>query len=173
MRYFRLFEDPDNIRPQFSDWHTQMGVFRSTEEIYGKLRWRKRLRVKFLKELEFPALLCHPCFMFSAAAADVLRMYSLSLRFKHIMLFDEENGRAVPYQVPLLPERDCLGEGSVLSRDRSEVITGVLNGKKLGEDPVLRVAGVKGWCVIADLEVTESLLRRVAEGIRIGEYVVR
>ena len=89
------------------------------------------------------------------------------------MLFDERNRRPVSYQIPGLPEADCLDGSSELSRDGSVIKKGILNGEKTGGRDLFRLKGAEGRYVMASLAFVESVYRRGVRGMGIEEFVVR
>ena len=174
MRYFRIYADKQNIQPRFLNWNSLVrpGV-RQGDRIYGELDSRNYLKVELDKEIQFMDIISSPCFMVSKELADLIRLYSPGMRFRHMVLFDEQNRRAVSYQIPDLPEVDCLYEGSELSRDGSVIRKGILCGEKTEEQPIFRLKGAEGRYIMANLEFIESAYRREVKGMGIEEFVVR
>lgn len=174
MRYFRIYADKQNIQPRFLNWNSLVrpGIWQGGQ-IFGELDIRNNLKVELDKEIEFMDIISEPCFMVSKEFANLIRLYSPGTRFRHMILFDEENRRAVSYQIPDLPEIDCLCEDSELSRDGSVIKKGILYEARIGECPIFRLKGAKGRYIIASLEFVESAYRREVIGMRIEEFVVR
>lgn len=124
-------------------------------------------------EILFPDIISSPCIMVSKEMANLIRMYCPNIKFKYMVLFDEDNKRAVSYQVPNLAEIDCLDEDSELSSNGNIVIRGILRGDKTEKLPIFRLKGAGGRYVMANLTFVESAYRREVRGMGIEEYVVR
>lgn len=131
------------------------------------------MKVELDEEILFMDIISSPCFMVTREFADLIRLYCPGMRFKHMVLFDEKNRRPVSYQVPDLPEIDCLDEESERSRDGSVIKKGVLCGARTGGRPVFRLKGGEGRYVMASLVFVESAYRREVRGMGIEEFVVR
>lgn len=99
--------------------------------------------------------------------------YISETRFNYITSFDERNGRAVSYQIPNLPEIDCLDERSELCGDGSIIRKGILCSGRIGENSIFRLKGAKGHYIMASLAFVESAYRREVRGMGIEEFVVR
>lgn len=174
MRYFRIYADKQNIQPRFLNWNSLVRPsIRQGGQIFGELDIRNNLKVELDKEIEFMDIISEPCFMVSREFANLIRLYSPGMRFRHMILFDEKNRRAVSYQIPDLPEVDCLYEGSELSRDGSVIKKGILCGERTGERPIFRLKGAEGRYIMASLEFVESAYRREVIGMRIEEFMIR
>lgn len=173
MRYFRIYADKRNLQPRFPGWYSLVrpGIWRYGQ-IYEVLEERNYLKVE-LEEEEFMDIISSPCFMVSKGFANLIRMYSPGIKFKQEALFDEKNGRTASYQIPDLPEIDCLDEDSVLSRDRSVIEMGILRGDKIKGEPIFFLRGTEGNHVMASLAFVESAYRREVRGMGIEEFMVR
>lgn len=172
MRYFRIYADDQNPQPGFLDWYTQMRAGMSGSRMYEELSGQNHFQVRLNVEIPFMDLVCSPCFMVSKEFAALIRLYSPEIRFKYATLFDMINKRTAFYQIPKLPEIDCLDQKSELSRDKSEIITGILSAKKIQMCPIFRLGGIKGQYIVADLRFVESAYRREVVGMRIEEFMV-
>lgn len=96
----------------------------------------------------------------------MIRIYYPAMKFKYMVLFDEKNRRTASYQIPNLPEIDCQDEGSELSRDGSRIIKGIINERKTGNAPLLRLKGQR-----RDISWQAWLLWRVISGEKINFYI--
>lgn len=171
MRYFKIYADEQTPQPCFTNWYSQMKPGRTDNEIFNDLSQQNHFKVELNREIPFMDIISHPYFMVSKEFANMIRLYCPLIRFKYAVLFDAVNRRTASYQIPDLPEVDCLSEFSVLSRDKSEIKTGSLIGKKIFEEPIFRLSGVKGRYIIASLEFVESLYRREVSGMKIVEMI--
>ncbi len=174
MKYFQILADDNNVQPRLKDWYEVVGPgMRPIAEVHGKLRKRNSFRVVLSEEAEFMDILTYPEFMVCREFAYVIQMYNSAIKMKSIVLFDDEHFRAMSYQMPDLPLISCLSAESELSRDRSQVITGILDKDKLTRDPIFRVENLNGRCIVANMEFVESVYRRHVMGMRIREFMVK
>lgn len=174
MRYFKICADKKNILPNFTNWYSKVrpGIWLAGQ-VYEVLKKRNYLKVELNPEILFPDVISNPCFMVSKEFADLIRLYCPEIHFKYVILFDEKNKRTVSYQVPDLPEIDCLDDESELSRTGREIIKGVLRGSRTRQEPIFRLKGTKENYVMASLEFVESAYRREVRGMAIEEFIVR
>lgn len=174
MRYFRIYADNRNVQPQFRGWYSLVrpGMWQHGQ-VYERLEERNCLKVELNKEIRFMDIISSPCFMVSREFSNLIRLYSPEIRFKHVVLFDEQNGRTASFQIPGLPEIDCLDEDSELSRDRSIIEKGILRGDRLRGEPIFLLEGTSGNHVMASLDFVESAYRREVRGMGIEEFMVR
>lgn len=173
MRYFMIYADKKNPQPRFMDWYTQMRPGRTDSQIYEELSRQNHFQIELNREITFMDLICHPCFMVSKEFAALIRVYSPEIQFKYVTLNDKENRRSAFYQIPDLPQLDCLDEKSEISRDGSIIIKGVLKKEKIQTHSIFRLGGIKGRYIVADLKFVESACRREVMGMRIEEIVVK
>ncbi|WP_124065476.1 hypothetical protein [Clostridium sp. E02] len=172
MRYFMIYADKRNPQPRFLDWYTQMRPGRSDRQIYEELSRQNHFQIELNRELSFMDLICHPCFMVSKELAALIRIYSPEIQFKYATLFDKENRRSAYYQIPNLPELDCLDAKSEVSKDRSVIMKGILKKEKIQMHSIFRLGGIKGRYLVADLNFVESAYRREVMGMRIEEFMI-
>lgn len=176
MRYFRIYADKQNPQPRLLDWYSKIKPGRTEQEIYEGLQHQNYFQVELNSEVSFLDIISHPCFMVSKEFANLIRVYCPGMEFKHITLIDQANKRQSRYQMPDLPEIDCLDEKSEWNRDKSRLITGILKEKCISGSPIFRIGGMNkmsGHYIIANLEFIESVYRREVTGMRIDEYVVK
>lgn len=103
------------------------------KQIYEELDKRNYLRVELEGEIAFLDIVNSPLFMVTKEFANLIRIYYPAMKFKYMVLFDEKNRRTASYQIPNLPEIECLDEGSELSRDGNRIIKGIINERKTGK----------------------------------------
>lgn len=174
MRYFRIYADKQNPQPRLLDWYSKIKPGRTEREIYEELKHQNCFQVELNSEVSFLDILSHPCFMVSKEFANLIRVYCPGMEFKYVTLSDQANKRLSRYQIPDLPEIDCLDAKSEWNRDR--LITGILKEERISGFPIFRLGGMKrmsGYYVVANLEFVESAYRREVTGMRIDEYVVQ
>lgn len=172
MRYFRIYANDRNPQPRFLNWYTKIRPGRPDHQVYEDLSRQNHFQVEFNGEIPFLDIICHPCFMVSKEFAALIRLYSPEVRFKYATLFDKDNKRTAYYQIPNLPELDCLDVRSELNREQSEIITGILKEEKIQLCPIFRLGGVKGRYIVGNLNFVESVYRREVTGMRIEEFMV-
>lgn len=174
MRYFWIYADPENPQPRFLNWYEMRRPGNwYNRDAYDSLEWQTCLKVELYQESEFMDVIQHPYFMVSKEFANLIRWYDSTIEFKSMILFDEKNKRTALYQVPHLPEIDCLSEESELSRDGSEIQKGILIETMIRGQPIFRIKGVSSKYAVANLEFVESAYRRKVMGMRIQEFIVQ
>lgn len=174
MRYFNIYADKCHIQPRILNRELLIRPHIQQQRlIYEELENRNYLKVELEQEVEFLDIVNSPLFMVTKGFANLIRVYCPSTKFKYIVLFDETNRRAVSYQIPLLPEIDCLHDDSELSRDGNTITKGILCGEKTGNVPIFRLKGAKGQYIMANLAFVESAYRREVRGMGIEEFVVQ
>lgn len=176
MRYFRIYADQQNPQPGLLDLYSRIKPGRTEREIYEGLKRQNSFQAELNREVSFLDILCHPCFMVSKEFANLIRIYCSGIGFKYVTLFDQVNKRLARYQIPDLPEIDCLDVESEWNRDRSILITGILKEERISGVPIFRLGGknrMSGHYIVANLEFIESAYRREVTGMRIEEYMVK
>jgi hypothetical protein len=172
MRYFRIYADESNPQPRFLDWYTKVKPGRPDREIYSEMLGQNHFQVELNEEIPFMDLISYPYFMVSKEFAALLRLYNPYIQFKYATLFDKANGRTAFFQIPNMPEVDCLHKKSEISKNKSEIITGVLTKESIPSYPAFRLGGIKGRYIMANLEFVESAYRREVTGMRIEEFMI-
>ena len=174
MRYFQIYADTNSPQPQFIDWYQRLKPKRwQDKEVYGALKRKNYFKVEMREEVEFLDIISNPYFMVSKEFANLIRMYDSKIRFKKVQLFVEDSKRSVLYQVPRLPEVNCLSGESELNRDKSVILQGVLSYEKLKPYPVFKLGGVSSRYILTNLELLESAFRRKVMGMKIREFVIK
>ncbi len=141
--------------------------------IYEKLEQRNHLKVELEQEIEFMDIVNSPIFMVTKEFANLIRIYCPAMKFKYMLLFDETNRRTASYQIPALPEIDCMDDDSELSKDGNTIMKGILCGDKIQNVPIFRLKSAKGQYIMANLAFVESVYRREVRGMGIEEFVVQ
>lgn len=174
MRYFSIYADKCHIQPSILNRELLIRPHIQEQRlIYEELENRNYLKVGLEQEVEFLDIVNSPIFMVTKGVANLIRVYCPAVKFKYMVLFDETNRRAVSYQIPALPEIDCLHDDSELSRDGNTITKGILCGEKTGNVPIFRLKGAKGRYIMANLAFVESAYRREVRGMGIEEFVVQ
>ncbi len=174
MRYFSICADKRHIQPRILNRELLIRPYIQEQDlIYRELEHRNYMKVELEQEIAFLDIMNSPVFMVTKEFANLIRIYCPATKFKYMVLFDERNRRAVSYQIPSLPEIDCLDENSELSRDGNTIIRGILCGEKIQNVPIFRLKGAKGRYIMANLAFVESVYRREVRGMGIEEFVVK
>ena len=174
MRYFRIYADERHIQPRILNRETLVRPHIQEQGlIYEELEHRNYMKVELEREIAFLDIVNSPIFMVTKEFANLIRVYCPAVKFKYMVLFDEVNRRAVSYQIPALPEIDCLHGDSELSRDGNTITRGIRCGEKTGNAPIFRLKGAKGRYIMANLAFVESAYRREVRGMGIEEFVVQ
>ena len=77
------------------------------------------------------------------------------------------------YFLPIFPTCDCLLPESQLNGDRSKIIHGVIDLEKTKRRPFFKIGGMSNTHIAFRLDLTESILRRGAKGIRLNELEIK
>lgn len=174
MRYFSIYADKRHIQPRILNRELLISPHIQQQQlIYEELDQRNHLKVELEQEIEFMDIVNSPIFMVSKEFANLIRIYCPATKFKYMVLFDETNRRAVSYQIPALPEIDCLNDDSELSKDGNTITKGILCGDKIQNVPIFRLKSAKGQYIMANLAFVESAYRREVRGMGIEEFVVQ
>ena len=172
MKYFLIEEDKKLLeRPYIVDWHDKLDVRDLHLERAYKIPERELLIIRSNQETLFTDIISMPFFLISAKVLKIIKMYEPKIRTKEIVLLDKVYGKAERYFLPLFDEVDCLDEESVFNRDHSEIISIVLNLKKLKGFSIFRIAGVDKQYIVGNLDIVESMLKRGCTGIQLEELV--
>lgn len=161
MRYFKISAEEKNPQPRFTDWFKKLQPKAwQDREVYNSLAQMNHMKIRQEQEAPLFDIISHPYFMVSKEFADVIRMYDEKMKFKQVILFEPERKRSAFYQIPNLQEVECLLKEGCLAKE------------KLPDLPIFRLGKVDKRCILANLEVVESLYRREVKGMSIQEYVV-
>ncbi len=120
-------------------------------------------------QMVFTDIITFPCFMVSKEVRDVILLYDPFIRFQRIIFFSKEKKMSMAYYFPNLEKIDCLMEGSVLSRDRSVVKHAKINTEKLDGKAMIRIDNLNCNCILVNMDLANSILRRETIGIGLRE----
>lgn len=174
MRYFSICADKRHMQPRILKRELLIRPhIQQQGQIYKELAQRNYLKVELEKEIAFLDIGNSPIFMVTKEFANVIRIYCPAMKFKYMLLFDETNRRTASYQIPALPEIDCMDGSSELTRDGNTIIRGILCRDKIQNMPIFRLKAAKGQYIMANLAFVESVYRREVRGMGIEEVVVQ
>ena len=173
MKYFLLKTDPQyDTYPQIIDWYKKID---HRNICIGRSHVIDHRQLFFIQEninTIFPDILSIPFFMVTDLPKDVIKMYEPKTVFKEIVLLDSKNAKTCTYHLPILPHIDCLCPSSELTIDRSTILSPVIDTRKVGDQSIFYLSGVKNLYTVARLDIIESFLRRGLKGIGLSEMKV-
>lgn len=174
MKYFLLSTELErNPLPQITNWFEQINPRDITPDRAGNIPDWLQLQVSNGLEAVFSDVLSMPGYLVSTAVYSAMKLYDPYMKQKQVVLFDRQAQIMHLYHLPILPVCDCLLPESKLSRDKTEILYGVLDVEKAGRRPFVKLGGTAKTQVAFRLDVVESILRRGAKGLRIMELEVR
>ncbi|MCM1235856.1 MAG: hypothetical protein NC489_37670 [Ruminococcus flavefaciens] len=170
MKYFLLKTDPQfDTSPVIAGWFQK--IDRRNIQL-GKSHDIENRQLFFIESnpiTVFPDVLSFPAFMVTEKLRDVIRLYEPKMLFKEIVLLDQKYAKACTYHLPVLEYVDCLTGGSILTKDRSTIISAEIDPSKINEHSIAYIASVSNLYIIARLDIVESFLRRGAQGISLTD----
>lgn len=170
MKYFLLKTDPQfDTAPIINGWFQK--IDRRNIRV-GKSHNIEKRQLFFIESnpiTVFPDVLSFPAFMVTEQLRDVIRLYEPKMLFKEIVLLDQKYAKACTYHLPILDYIDCLTDGSILTKDRSTIISAEIDPNKMNEHSIAYIASVSNLYTIARLDIVESFLRRVVQGISLTD----
>jgi len=174
MKYFLIStERENNPLPQITDWFEQINPRDITPNRAGNIPEWIQFTVENGAEAVFSDVLSMPGYLVSSVIYSAMKLYDPYMKQKQVVIFDRQAQIMELYHLPILPVCDCLLPESRLSRDKSEILHGVLDVEKAGKRPFLKLGGVTTTQLAFRLDVVESILRRGAKGIKLTELEVR
>lgn len=114
----------------------------------------------------YPDVIDIPTFLVSEKVKDVFLNYDDSIIVKCVILSGENSDTKKVYWMPLFDSIDCMSSETEFYKDGS-LKKLVLNKTKIENRKIFRVANLKEYPVIINLDVAESLLRRFLSGMDI------
>ena len=174
MKYFIVESNRDNNPSlQITDWFSQIDPRDICPERAGNIPQWFMLNVKLGDDTRYMDLISDPGFLISSKMYDVFQMYMPYLKYKKAVLFDPKLKSSTLYHLPIFNTYDCLLPESEWNRDKSKVISGIIDIEKTENSPIFRLGGVKNTQIAARLDLVESLLRRGVNGIRLTELRIK
>lgn len=173
MKYFLLKTDSQfDTAPEIIDWFKRI----DRRNIYlGKSHNIEKRQLFFIKEnahTVFPDVLSFPFFMVTEGLRDVIQMYEPRTIFKEIVLLGQKYAETCTYYLPILEYVDCLEPSSRLTMDRSTILDGIIDRRKVDDRSIFYLAEVRNLYTIARLDIIESFLRRGAKGVSLEEVKI-
>lgn len=174
MKYFLISTELDNNPlPQITNWYEQIDPRDITPERAGNIPQFTQLLVNNGADAVFSDILSMPGFLVSSMVHGVMKLYDPYIKYRQMLLFDQQAKVVELYHLPILPVSDCLSPESELNRDKSKVIHGVIDLEKAQARPIIKLGGVTNTHIAFRLDVVESILRRGAKGIKLTELEVK
>lgn len=173
MKYFQLQEDERiTHRPQLVDVNDKMDTRDICMERAYRLPYRELVLVRGKSATIFTDVITKPFLLVSEKVRNVILMYEPGIVMKELVLLDRENALAETYYLPILPEVDCLGEGTEYNPAHTALKKIVINREKAMGKTIFKLAGVKGQYIICNLDIVESILKRGCLGIGLTEVEI-
>lgn len=164
MKYYLIEKDEKIVdTPQLVNWYSKLNVENVKMGSYHKINNRLVLEMKDNKDVYFPEVLFHPCFMISKKIKEIVKLYEPTMLYKEIILLDSKNGKTDLYYIPYLKNIDCLVEEKTkFGNYKGNIEKVVISREKVGDDCIFYLSynGTKYYVVRHDL--LESLIRRDA-----------
>lgn len=174
MKYFLLETDKKISQiPQIVRLHDKIDVRDIHQESAYKIAHRQLLTVKGDVDTFYPDIISNPVFLMSQGAKRVVEMYEPRTVWRETVLLDRESEKVSRYFLPIFEEVDCLAENAVFNLNHSLLKEIVLDGKKLLEHAIFRIAGVEKVYIVGNLDIVESMLKRGLRGIGLTELRVK
>lgn len=171
MKYFLIKMDQKfDTAPEVKGWfdkikHSNICVKRS-----HNIEKRQLLFIESNPNTVFPDILTFPFFLVTAVVRDVVRLYEPNVLFKQIVLLDPRYSKTCTYYLPILNEVDCLsGEhrpGKAVNSNCIKVDT-----QKISDQSIVYAMLKEKRCVVANLSIVESFLRRGVVGVDLEEII--
>lgn len=162
MKYYFIAQDEKLAdAPQVINWYQKLNVEDVQMGTYHRIKNRTVLEVKANKELYFPEVLFHPCFMVSKKIKEILKSYEPNLHYKEIILLDMQNGKTSVYYIPYLEEIDCLvKEQSRFGNYQGLIKEGAIDREQVEDWSVFYLKHNSKKYYVVRHDLLESMLRR-------------
>lgn len=174
MEYYELFQNKKVENPiEIMGLESTQYCYDMTREDFEAL---DKLKVAYFSGREFEEIcdiLTTPTYLVSDQLKKVLEMYEKEIHFKGVQLFPTaKEGRQYPlYWVPQFPELEALHKDTVI-HDNGIAAKLVLDGSKIGDRQIFRIAGLLEYKVVISMPVAESILRRRFYGVGLRKLEV-
>lgn len=168
MRYFKLeCEEEGNVVPHIINWYDKINPKYIHIGKSGKLPQREILNIVSEEYISVPDIIHRPFFLVSEKFKMVIELYDESIVFKEIVLLDGKNNYAELYYLPILQEMDCLSDNSLWNQEYTRLKRIVLKKEKIQNLTLFKTSGVEEQCVIARLDMVESMIRRGITAVKL------
>lgn len=173
MKYFLLEQDNrySNV-PQILDMYSK--IDRKNVNLINEYKIKDTIilythgdsNTKYLDILE------RPKYIVSEKMKKLLNEYTDNIVFKYLPLIDMENRKQNNYYLPIFEEVKVLGSKTEFNLNKSEAKKIVLDGSKIKNRRVFKIAGIEKTKVVVSVDVAESILRRDFLGVSLKELQV-
>lgn len=162
MKYYFIMQDKKLADiPEIINWYQKFNVEEVKMGSYHRIPNRVVLQIKSNKDIYFPEVIFHPCFMVSKKIREILKLYEPTMRYKEVILLDMQNEMTSLYYVPYLEEFDCLvKEKTQFGNFQSIIEKGAISREKVGDTCVLYLKYNNSKYYIVRHDLLESMLRR-------------
>ena len=173
MKYFLIKMDQKfDTAPEIRDWFDKIKHEDICAERSHNIEKRQLLFIESNPNTVFPDILSFPFFLVSETVRNVIYSYDPNTIFKELILLDSKYAKTHIYYLPILRERDCLSDSSILTRDKSSVLHAVIDAEKVGDNAIFSLATLSDLNVAVRLDFVESILRRGVKGVFLEEICV-
>ncbi|MCI8947997.1 MAG: hypothetical protein HFI91_13265 [Lachnospiraceae bacterium] len=117
-------------------------------------------------QMTFTDVVNFPCFMVSSMVREAVLRYEPFMRFVRVILYDRERKENRAYHIPFM-ERQKAVEGRGTPGAASVRLR--VDRQSLEDRALVEITCPTGQAVIMRMDLTESILRRGALGISLGE----
>lgn len=168
MRYFLLQCDADYTDvPNLIDWADNLILRNLSPANLKELPERMTFKIQPNPHTLFSDIISTPFLLLSKMCMEVVKIYNPHIKYRDVILFDRKNKINQSYCLPILPQIECLAEGSRWNLDKSILINGVLDLSRVGDLNIFQLADLKNNYTVIRLDVLESMLKRGARGLEI------
>ena len=181
MEYFHLSQDETHRNPVIFDED------RLPEELKKVLSWKRKADLSGNTNMKdksynlmvkhnhikyyYPDLIETPFLLVSDGLKKIFSSYDQGIQWNCAILSDRANKEQRVYWLCTLKKIDCLDERTEFYPDLS-LKKQVLDKNKIDGKTIFQVSGIRERRIIADLNVTESILKRSFTGIHVEKVEV-
>lgn len=170
MRYYLMEQDAGYTDiPKPLDWFKIMTCNNSKKSSIDNISNREIFYMKVTEQTVFPDILCYPLFMVSRKIKDCLMLYEPNLKFKEIILLDQNKRIFKNYFMTELKQIDCLTSNSEYTFAHAELKKIELDQFKIKDRTIFEIKGPQKKYIVARLDTVESILRRGNPAVSIRE----
>ena len=164
MKYFFITQDIKlTDAPQIVNWYQKLNVEEIGMGTYHKIPNRIVLQLKENKDVYFPEIVFHPCFMVSKKLKKIMQLYEPTLLYKEIILLDTQNEKTSLYYIPYLEEIDCLvKEKTKFGNFKATIEKGAIQKEKAGDTCIFYIEYNNSEYYVERHDLLESMIRREA-----------
>lgn len=170
MKYFLIEENSKYTqRPHIVNGYTKIDVRNICPENAYKLPKRELVFIEENTETVFTDIISIPFFLISEKIRKIIQMYDPQTMMRELVLLDKVYGKVERYYIPIFEEVDCVGNEGMFHLKHSEIKKLALKRDQIKDKNIFRIAGVEKQCIVGNLDIVESILKRGCLGIKLTE----